>query len=126
MPSLTGDPKSYPISAFSQSISGHCLCGSIHVTITDDELFTKRRGHLCHCANCRKIAGSYVSANLIIEEEKVKIEDRKGTRKVFEDFETGSGRPVYRNFCSACGKYVCIFLYACGLVGKKQTLLTFI
>jgi hypothetical protein len=106
MPPLTGDPKSHPISDFSQSISGHCLCGSIHITVTDDELFTKKRGHLCHCSNCRKITGSYVSANLIIEEEKVQIEDRNGTRKIFEDYETGSGNPVSRHFCGVCGKYV--------------------
>jgi hypothetical protein len=106
MPPLTGDPKSHPKSSFSKSTTGHCLCGSIHVTITDDELFIKKRGHLCHCANCRKVAGSYVSANLIIEEEKVKIEDRKGTRKVYEDYETGSGNPVFRNFCGECGKCV--------------------
>jgi len=103
---LTGDPNSHDVSEFSKSLSGSCLCGSITVTINDDELFTKPRGHLCHCANCRKVAGSYVSSNLLIEGEKVKITDRDGTLKTYEDYATGSGNAVYRSFCSKDGKYV--------------------
>jgi hypothetical protein len=105
MPELTGNPNQHDISEFASSLSGHCLCRSIQVTITDPDLFTKKRGHICHCFNCRKTSGSYASINLIIEEEKVKIEDLKGTLKIYDDFETGSGRPVHRHFCSGCGKY---------------------
>ena len=103
---LTGDPNSHDTSEFSESLSGSCLCGSITVTINDKELFTKPRGHLCHCANCRKVAGSYVAANLLIEAEKVKIDDRDGTLKTYDDFATLSGNPVYRSFCSKDGKYL--------------------
>jgi len=84
-------------------MSGTCLCGSIKVTITEKDLFAKPRGHLCHCANCRKVAGSYVASNLLIEKEKVRIEDRDGTLKVYEDLATLSGNPVYRSFCSKDG-----------------------
>ncbi|KAL1641505.1 hypothetical protein SLS58_006010 [Diplodia intermedia] len=94
MPELTGNPNQHPPSEFAQGMSGHCLCGSIHVTINDSELFTKRRGHLCHCANCRKVAGSYVAANLIVDEAKVTVEDRDGTLKEFVDTQTGSGQPL--------------------------------
>lgn len=104
MPELTGDPNQHDISKFSDSLSGQCLCGSIKVTIRDRELFTRRRGHLCHCANCRKVAGSYVASNLVIEEDKVDIEDRKGTLKKYVDSETGSGKPLDRYFCGTCGK----------------------
>jgi len=103
MPTLTGDPKQHAPASL-HPLRGSCLCGSIHITITDSELFTKRRGHLCHCANCRKVAGSYVAANLIIEEEKVEIEDRDGSLREYKDYETGSGNPVGRFFCSTCGK----------------------
>jgi len=103
---LTGDPNSHDISKFSDSLSGSCLCGSITVTITDKDLFTKPRGHLCHCANCRKVAGSYVSSNLLIEQDKVRIDDRDGTLKTYEDRASASGNPVYRSFCSTDGKYV--------------------
>ncbi|KAK4565488.1 hypothetical protein LTR86_004105 [Recurvomyces mirabilis] len=103
MPGLTGDPNQHDASKFSDSISGSCLCGSITVTITDPELFSKPRGHLCHCSNCRKVAGSFVSSNLLIEAEKVKIDDRDGTLTTYEDRATGSGNPVYRFFCSKDG-----------------------
>lgn len=104
MPELTGDPNRHDPSEFSESLSGQCICGSIHVTITDNELFTKRRGHLCHCANCRKTAGSFCGSNLVIEEEKVNIEDRNGTLKYYTDTQTGSGTPLKRFFCGTCGK----------------------
>lgn len=104
MPELTGDPNQHDPSKFSHSLSGTCLCGSIKVTINDSELFTRRRGHLCHCANCRKVAGSYVSSNLVIEEAKVQIEDTKGTLKRYTDTETGSGKSLGRFFCGNCGK----------------------
>ncbi|KAL1304022.1 hypothetical protein AAFC00_000463 [Neodothiora populina] len=103
MPELTGDPNQHDPSNFAESMSGTCLCGSIKVTINDKELFTRPRGHLCHCANCRKVAGSYVSSNLLIEEDKVVIEDRNGTLKSYTDTETGSGTPLSRFFCGTCG-----------------------
>lgn len=101
---LTGDPKQHPDSDFAESLSGTCLCGSIKVTIHDKELFTRPRGHLCHCYNCRKVAGSYVAANLLIEEDKVEIEDRNGTLKEYIDTDTGSGNKLERYFCGTCGK----------------------
>ncbi|KXT15433.1 hypothetical protein AC579_10613 [Pseudocercospora musae] len=102
----TGDPKQHDASKFTEKLVGSCLCGSITVTINDSELFTKKRGHLCHCANCRKVAGSYVASNLLIEAEKVHVEDRDGTLKVYEDYETLSGNAVYRSFCGKDGKSV--------------------
>ena len=44
--------------------------------------------------------------NLAIEKEKVDIKDEKGSLKVFDDFNTGSGKPVKRSFCGNCGRYV--------------------
>jgi len=107
-PKFTGNPNAHHPSTFSESITGTCLCGSISVTIKDPELFTSPngKGHLCHCANCRKASGSYVAANLAIEKEKVEIVDRKGTLKRYEDWETASGKVVLRCFCGVCGKYV--------------------
>jgi hypothetical protein len=106
---LTGDPKSHPASTFSTGLTSTCLCTAIRVTINDTELFTKPRGHLCHCANCRKVAGSYVSSNLAIEKEKVVVEDPKGVMKKYKDYATGSGKVVERCFCGECGKYASKF-----------------
>ena len=103
-PTLTGAPSLYPPSSFPTHISATCLCAAIRVTITDSELFTRTRGHLCHCSNCRKVAGSYVSSNLAIEKEKVVVEDPRGVMKKYRDMQTGSGKCVERCFCGECGK----------------------
>ncbi|OAK94119.1 hypothetical protein IQ06DRAFT_298574 [Phaeosphaeriaceae sp. SRC1lsM3a] len=103
MPDLIGNPNTYPLSGFSSGLSSTCLCGAIRVTIHDSELFSRPRGHLCHCANCRKVAGSYVSANLAIEKEKVEVKDEKGVMKRYKDYATGSGKCVERCFCGECG-----------------------
>jgi len=104
MPPFTGSPNTYDPHSFEGSLSGSCLCGSIHVTIADEELFTRPRGHLCHCANCRKVAGSYVSSNLIIEETKVSLDDKQNSLRRYMDNQTGSGKALSRYFCGICGK----------------------
>lgn len=104
MASLTGDPKAHPIDEFADGITGTCLCGSIRVTIHDSELFTRPRGHVCHCANCRKVSGSFAGANFAIEASKVEIHDASGTLKTYHDYDTLSGNPVLRSFCSVDGK----------------------
>ncbi|KAK5626990.1 hypothetical protein RRF57_002705 [Xylaria bambusicola] len=104
MKSPQGNPNDHPITEFEKELRGSCLCGSICVTIRDPDLFTRRRGYLCHCSNCRKVAGSFVAANLIIEAEKVDIQDTSGTLKTYNDYDTLSGNPVYRSFCSVDGK----------------------
>jgi len=104
MSALTGDPNLQDSAQFIDGLAGNCLCGSIKVTIRDSELFTKRRGHICHCANCRKVSGSFAASNFIIEEDKVDIADHDGTLTKFVDTQTGSGTPLDRYFCSRCGK----------------------
>jgi hypothetical protein len=104
MASLNGDPNAYDVTQFAKGLVGTCLCGSVKVTIHDCGLFTKRRGHICHCANCRKVSGSFAASNLIIEEAKVEIEDQRRTLTKFVDNKTGSGTPLDRYFCSRCGK----------------------
>lgn len=78
------------------------------VRVNDDELLSgRRRGHFCHCANCRKVAGGIctapvpqsdprletqadchlhcclVGANLLIEEAKVEFPNGKEGLKVY-------------------------------------------
>ncbi|KAH9862897.1 hypothetical protein J1614_010990 [Plenodomus biglobosus] len=102
----TGDPKSHPVTEFATGMTGTCLCSSIRVTIHDPELFTRKRGHLCHCANCRKVAGSYVASNLAIEKDKIELQDDNAMLKRYKDFATASGKCVERCFCGGCGWYV--------------------
>lgn len=85
-------------------MEGTCLCGAVTVKVKDDNLFgSQRRGHLCHCANCRKVAGGLYGANLLIETEKVEITGKENLTR-FDDPDTSSGTPVQRYFCKTCGK----------------------
>lgn len=104
MTSSVDDPKSEDLSSCATSMTGSCLCGNIKITISDSELFTRRRGHICYCVNCRQSSGSFGASNLLIEDAKVKIEDANGIMKEFIDTKTGSGRPVSRFFCSDYGR----------------------
>lgn len=106
-------------------MEGECLCHRVKVKVNDDDLFgTNRRGHICHCKNCRKVAGGIFGTNLTIEEEKVEFPNGKDSIKRYDvscttgsylprgaltrpkDPETLSGTPVQRYFCENCGVYV--------------------
>lgn len=101
---LTGDPNLYDLEEIKKNgLSGTCLCGSIAVTIRDPELFDGPKGLICHCWNCRKATGSLASINTIVSRDKVTIEDKKGTLKIFNDEWTESGQTLERYFCSNCG-----------------------
>lgn len=85
-------------------MEGTCLCKAVAVKVTDDNLFgSQRRGHICHCKNCRKVAGGIFGTNLIIENEKVEFPKGKDGIKRYDDPETLSGTPVQRYFCGTCG-----------------------
>lgn len=63
-------------------MEGTYLCKAVAVKIDDDNLFSEqRRGHICHCKNCRKVAGGVSGINLIIEEEKVEFPNGKDSIK---------------------------------------------
>lgn len=119
MPQFTGDPKQHDPASFANGMTGSCLCGSIQVTIKTADLFEKPRGHLCSCANCRKVAGSYIASNMLLPAEEVEIKDRDGTLKYYDDKATGSGNSVFRYFCEKDGKYVIPFHFGQFAVGES-------
>lgn len=84
-------------------MEGRCLCGSITVKVKDNGLFSgKRRGHFCHCSNCRRVAGGIFGANLAIEADKVEIQG-EDSLTAYMDSDTTSGTPMARSFCRNCG-----------------------
>ncbi|KAF2101386.1 hypothetical protein NA57DRAFT_35078 [Rhizodiscina lignyota] len=84
-------------------MEGHCLCGAISVKVNDSELFSgHRRGHLCHCRNCRRAAGGIFGTNLAIEASKVEITGKESLKE-YMDRDTTSGTPMARCFCEHCG-----------------------
>jgi hypothetical protein len=78
--------------------------GPVTVTINVSDLFSRRRGPICHCANCRIVRGSYTASNMIIAESKVQVKDQDSTLAVFLDTPTRSGVPFQRWFRNRCGK----------------------
>jgi hypothetical protein len=78
-------------------LEGSCLCGNIHVKVDSAE----PTPCLCHCKNCKKVAGSLFTHNLIIKNDEVTI---TGELTKFVDKMTDSGTPMDRYFCKTCGK----------------------
>ncbi|CAI6334921.1 unnamed protein product [Periconia digitata] len=104
--SFTGDPKQYPIEQFKEEITGSCNCGAITVIVKDNLWANPEKGHLCHCQNCRKTSGSFVTSNMAMEKAKVEIRDEQGKLKRYPDYNTGSGKKVERCFCGECGSAI--------------------
>lgn len=77
-------------------MEGTCLCKAVAVKVNDDNLFgDARRGHICHCKNCRKVAGGIFGTNLIIEEEKVEFPNGRDSIKCYSvGIAQSSDRPI--------------------------------
>jgi hypothetical protein len=78
------------------SLSGSCLCGEIHYTISTD--VTELRA--CHCIDCQKTSGAAGSVNAMIKAADFRI--TQGAPKKRE-VKAASGRTLYRYFCGDCG-----------------------
>ena len=106
MTNSRGDPSSCSLSTLKDGMTGSCLCRSITVTVTQNDLFTKPNGHICHCMNCRKITGASSAALLMLPSKNVTLSDPKQYLKTYMDNDTGSGNPLPRSFCSNCGSTI--------------------
>lgn len=77
-------------------IEGGCNCGAVRYRIDGAPLGVGA----CHCTRCRRQSGSAYSVNLIVSPSTMTVE---GELSVFQDDDTVSGSPVYREFCGTCG-----------------------
>ena len=77
-------------------IEGGCNCGAVRFRIDGAPLGVVA----CHCTRCRRQSGSADSINLMVATASMTID---GELSVFEDRDTSSGSPVYREFCGKCG-----------------------
>ena len=94
-------------------IEGGCNCGAIRYRIEGTPLAVAA----CHCTRCRRQSGSVYSVNLVVPAAAMTM---TGEVKVFEDADTTSGQPVYREFCSDCGSPIRSLLGASpGIVAVK-------
>ena len=75
--------------------TGGCLCGQVRYRITGAPLFVA----MCHCRDCQKNTGSAFSVNSLWPESQVELIGQVATW----EGRGGSGHPVIRTFCPACG-----------------------
>ena len=92
-------PESYvPLEKKMATMTGRCLCGKVHYTVTGDPAFSG----ICHCRNCQRYTGSAFETVVAFPSEAIKVQ---GELKTYQD--TGdSGQPVFRRFCPNCGSGV--------------------
>ncbi|KAF2160248.1 hypothetical protein M409DRAFT_29338 [Zasmidium cellare ATCC 36951] len=113
----TGNPATHDISSLNDGMEGSCLCGKITIKITQEGLFDKPNGGICHCYNCRQFSGAASANLLLVPTENVHISDPFSSLKTYNDTNTASGRMVPRSFCSNCGSSLGIL----PLCGHPQT-----
>lgn len=77
-------------------IEGGCNCGAVRYRIEGEPLGVAA----CHCTRCRRQSGGAYSVNLLVPLAAMTVE---GELSMFEDTDTTSGQPVYREFCGKCG-----------------------
>lgn len=78
-------------------IQGHCLCGQVRYSSSQDE---PAMIAVCHCPDCQRQSGSAFSTNVLVPTASITFEGESRSQYVM----TGaSGQEVIRNFCSNCG-----------------------
>ncbi|KAF9007191.1 Mss4-like protein [Cyathus striatus] len=80
-------------------IQASCLCKSIQFTLSSPP-FTYS---ICHCKNCKKIAGSAFLAHAYFKPSQLSFKKGEEKVRVYKDADTTSGNILNRSFCSDCG-----------------------
>ncbi|MET0982284.1 MAG: GFA family protein [Telluria sp.] len=73
-------------------LQGGCYCGAVRYVVEGDVF----NGTLCHCSDCRRIAGAPAVAWFSVREAAMRF--AKGDPATFR-----SSEHVLRGFCGACG-----------------------
>jgi len=77
--------------------TGSCLCGKIKFTYTGE----LGAASYCHCDDCRKATGGPYTISVMVERDKLQIEN-ENLLKAYE-CTADSGNKLDRVFCSNCG-----------------------
>ena len=78
-----------------QMVAGGCLCGAVRFEIQNDFAFLL----FCHCAECRRLSGSAMAANLFSETRSLRWVAGAAQVALFRHPE----RSFTRAFCRTCG-----------------------
>lgn len=83
----------------SQTLTGHCLCGSVAYQISGD---VKRFYH-CHCERCRRATGTGHASNLMVAPSTPdKITWLKGEELIVR-YKVPEAERFTNSFCKQCG-----------------------
>ena len=52
------------------TMTGRCLCGQVHYTVTGDPAFSG----ICHCRNCQRYTGSAFETVVAFPSETIKVQ----------------------------------------------------
>ena len=77
-------------------LTGGCACGAIRYECPADPLLMWR----CHCHACQRATGSAFATPVFVPASELKYTTDEPT---YMTTLGGSGNPVHRGFCSACG-----------------------
>ncbi|KAI5453826.1 hypothetical protein NCC49_005637 [Naganishia albida] len=77
---------------------GQCLCGQVKITLNKDQ----DAQVACHCNDCKKLAGSAYTTNVIIDDAEAEL---TGEFKTFTS-KADSGNDVEHLFCPTCGSTI--------------------
>ena len=92
---------------------GRCLCGAIQFKVEGDPIYRV----ICHCLNCKRTSGStFHTASIYYRKQYTLLKppvSRSDLNNLnlpsiicYQDFETQSGKPLYRRFCGVCGSKI--------------------
>lgn len=79
-------------------ITGHCLCGKVSYTATEDPVFQG----VCHCKDCQRQGGTAFAVVAAFLEPAITFSGEMKTYTAIGD----SGGEVRRSFCPDCGSGV--------------------
>lgn len=81
------------------TIGGGCLCGAVRYTADPGDAPSAT---VCHCKDCQKFTGSVFAALVMVPKESFTV---SGAMQTFSSLG-GSGKPILRHFCPACGSSI--------------------
>lgn len=79
-----------------QTLTGSCLCGALHYSITGEP----DRFYHCHCLRCRKSSGTGHATNLFVKGNTLTWTGDVGLLK---SYKLPDAKRFTRTFCGQCG-----------------------
>ncbi|KDR67640.1 hypothetical protein GALMADRAFT_257878 [Galerina marginata CBS 339.88] len=97
----------------------NCLCSEVKFTLQGEPFHFV----ICHCRNCKQVAGSAFMANAMFKPAQVKVIEGRDLIKEYADSNTLTGNTISRSFCSKCGSTLFIAPAGGGIIITHPSLI---